>query len=111
MGETVVPVAARAPGWLVAVIAGGFGLFYAYLVWGAVALLIAQAGDADGLGATAWVALVLAVLFPIGVFAVALSIGWRRRARDLALLLLAGLALAAVFWVDVIAYFVALIVG
>lgn len=105
------PTTGRAPGWLVAVVAGGFGLFYAYLVWVAVALLISQAGDAAGLTATAWAAMVLAVLFPIGVFAVALSLGWRRRARELALLLLGGLALAAVFWVDVVAYFAALIVG
>ena len=92
----------RTPGWLVAAIAGGFGLFYAALVWVAVALLISQAANADGLTATAWGAMVLAVLFPIGVFAVALSLGWRRRAHELALLLLGGLVLAAGVWVDVV---------
>ncbi len=90
--------------WPVAVIAGAFGLFYAYAVWNAVALLIAQAGGQLGLNALGWGLLLFTAAFPLLVFAGAFALGARRGAGRFALLLLAGLALVAVFWLDVVAY-------
>lgn len=92
------------PTWLIATIAGFFGLFYAYAVWGAVGFLIAQAGGTLGLNALGWFVLLFAVVFPILVFAAAFALGWRRRAWQFALLLLAGLGVASVLWLNVLAY-------
>lgn len=92
------------PTWLIATIAGIFGLFYAYAVWGAVDFLVLQAGGALGLNGLGWFVLLFAVVFPILVFAGAFALGWRRSAWQFALLLLAGLGLAAVFWLDILAY-------
>ena len=55
----------------------------------------------NGLGWSIWI---FAVLFPILVFAVALAFGYRRPAHHLFLLLLTGLALVAVVWLDIVAY-------
>jgi len=92
------------PTWLAAAIAGGFGLFYAYAVWNAVSFLIQQASGPLGLNGLGWGLLLFAAVFPILVFAGALALGLRRRAGEFALLLLAGLCLVAVFWLDVVAY-------
>lgn len=90
--------------WLVVTIAGFFGLFYAYALWNAVAFLIDQATGALGLNAYGWFVLLFAVAFPVIVFGAAFALGWRRRAGEFALLLLAGLALVAVLWLNVVAY-------
>ncbi len=103
------PASRKTPTWLTATIAGLFGLFYAYAVWTAVALLISQAGDTSGLGAVGWIVLAFAVVFPILVFAGAFALGLRRSAGVFALVLLAGLALTAVFWLNVVAYTLTLI--
>lgn len=92
------------PTWAVATIAGFFGLLYAYVVWNAVTLLSYQASGALGINGLGWVVLVLAAVFPIGVFAVAFALGWRRTALRFMAILLTGLALVAVFWVNVLAY-------
>lgn len=92
------------PTWLIATIAGLFGLFYAYAVWGALDFLFLQAGGGLGLTALGWFVLLFAVVFPMLVFAAAFALGWRRRAWQFALILLAGLALAAVLWLNVLAY-------
>jgi len=92
------------PVWLTATIAGAFGLFYAYAVWNAVDFLIVQATGPRGLNGLGWAVLLFAVVFPILAFAGAFALGLRRRAGDLALLLLAGLGLVAVFWLNVISY-------
>jgi len=92
------------PTWLVATIAGGFGLLYAYTVWNAVSLLVYQASGVLGLNGLGWFVLLLAVVFPIAAFAVAFALGRRRRAGVFVLLMLAGLALVAVFWLNVLAY-------
>lgn len=89
---------------VIVAIAGGFGLFYAYAVWSAVTLLIAQATGPLGLNGLGWFVLLAAVLFPVAVFAVAFALGWRRRAGWFALTLLVGLALVAVFWLNVLGY-------
>nr|WP_198425989.1 bacitracin resistance protein [Microbacterium ureisolvens] len=89
---------------MVATIAAAFGLFYAYAVWNAVAFLIQQATGMLGLNALGWGVLLFAVAFPIIVFAVALGVGMRRPPGHLAVILLTGLGLVAIFWLNVVAY-------
>lgn len=111
-GDAVAPdtaaVARRTPTWLLATIAGGFGLFYAYAVWNALGNLIqsVQFAGENGfvLSPIGWVIWILAVIFPIAAFAAAFAIGYRRPAHLLILVMLTGLALTAVFWLNVVAY-------
>lgn len=84
------------PRWITGLVLGLAGLFYAYAVWNAVAHLIRMAQG--GLSGTGWIALLFGVVFPAVVFAFAYGIGRRRRAGELALTLLAGLGIVAVFW-------------
>ncbi|MDL9980118.1 bacitracin resistance protein [Microbacterium candidum] len=95
---------AAMPTWLIAVIAAAFGLFYAYALWNAVAFLISQASGPLGLNGYGWFVLLLPVVLPILVFAGAFALGWRRRALPFAAILLTGLALVSVFWLDIVAY-------
>ena len=92
------------PVWAIATISGAFGLFYAYVVWNAATLLAYQASGVLGLNVIGWIVLGLAVVFPILVFALAFAVGWRRAALPFAVILVAGLALVAVFWLNVLAY-------
>jgi hypothetical protein len=92
------------PTWLVVTISALFGLFYAYAVWNAVAFLVTQANGPLGLNGYGWFVLLLPVVFPLVAFAVAFRVGYRRKAYEFALVLLAGLALVAVFWLDIVAY-------
>jgi hypothetical protein len=92
------------PTWLIVTIAGGFGLFYAYAVWTALSFLIQQASGLEGLSGYGWFVLLLPLVFPIIAFAGAFALGWRRAALPFALIMLSGLALVAVFWLDVLAY-------
>lgn len=101
--STVQP-ARRTPTWLVATVAGGFGLFYAYAVWVAVGHLVTQATGLLGLNGLGWAVLGSAVIFPILVFAGAFALGYRRGAGAFALILLAGLGLTAVFWLNILSY-------
>ncbi|GEP46618.1 hypothetical protein MSA03_01260 [Microbacterium saccharophilum] len=94
---------ASMPTWLAATIAGAFGLFYAYAVWNAVAFLIDKATN-PGLNSLGWAVLLFAVLFPLIVFGAALALGLRRPPAHFAALLLAGLGLTAVFWLNIISY-------
>lgn len=98
------PAAPRTPVWLVVTIAGLFGLLYAYAVWNAVAFLVAQASGALGLNALGWGVLLFAAVLPLLVFGAAFALGWRRTPGRFALVLLAGLCVVAVFWLDVLAY-------
>lgn len=91
------------PLWLVAAIAGFFGLFYAYAMWTAVAFLAQQAGADSGLTGYGWFVLLLPVVFPIVVFVAAVAIGRRRRILPFTLVMFTGLALVAVFWLNVFA--------
>lgn len=108
MTSTPTPAPARRgsilPVWVVATIAGIFGLLYAYVVWNAATLLAYQASGVLGINGLGWLVLLLAVLFPIVVFAIAFAIGHRRRALPFAAILLTGLALVAVFWMSILAY-------
>ncbi|MGR6741701.1 bacitracin resistance protein [Microbacterium sp. F1-18] len=94
-------VAQTPPVWRVAVVAGAFGLFYAYAVWAAVPLLLTPSPARTAVG---WVAVVAAVVLPIVIFAGAFALGWRRRSGSFALILLAGLGLSAVFFLNVLSF-------
>ena len=101
------PAAARRsalPTPAVATIAGLFGLFYAFVVWNAVTLLTYQASGTLGINGLGWVVLLIAVLFPILAFAIAFALGWRRRVLPFCAIMLAGLAIVAVFWTNILAY-------
>lgn len=87
--------------WKVATVAGAFGLFYAYAVWAAVPLLITPSPARTAVG---WVAVIAAVALPILIFAGAFALGWRRRSGAFAMVLLAGLGLAAVFFLNVLSF-------
>lgn len=92
------------PTWLIVTIAGLFGLFYAYVVWSAVALLIQQVNGPLGLNGLGWFVYVLPIIFPLVAFGVAFAIGARRRAGELAIALLAGLTVSAAFWLAIVGY-------
>lgn len=103
-GSVASPRRAVLPVWLIATVAGVFGLLYAYVVWNAVAFLVVQASGSVGLNGLGWFVMLFAVLFPIVVFAAAFALGWRRSIGPFALIMLSGLALVAVFWLNVLAY-------
>ncbi|WP_322412008.1 bacitracin resistance protein [Microbacterium invictum] len=96
--------ARRRPVWVTVAVSGAFGLFYAYVVWNAVTLLVAQASGPLGLNALGWAVLGLAIVFPIVAFGVAFAVGARRAIGEFALVMLVGLAVVAVLWVNVLAY-------
>ena len=56
------------------------------------------------IGVTSWVALILAIILPVVIYVVAIALTRRRRLGTVALVLLAGLGLVAVFWLDVVGY-------
>lgn len=94
--------ASRAPRWVVAIVTGLAGLFYAYAIWNAVAHLISMAQG--GLTTLGWVTLGFGILLPAIVFMFALAVGRKRKLGEYSLVLLAGLALVAVFWLNLIGY-------
>lgn len=97
-----------APLWLVVFIAATAGLFFAYAVWSAVGNLVqtvafyGQAGFS--LTAWGWFVWLFAAVFPVLVWSIAFALGFRRRAHELAVIMLVGLALTAVFWLNVLSY-------
>ncbi|MEV4735364.1 MULTISPECIES: hypothetical protein [unclassified Microbacterium] len=109
MSDTTVPSASLSPRWITGLVLGIAGLFYAYAIWNAIAHLITMAQS--GLDTAGWVALVFGVVFPAIVFVFAYLIGRRRRVGELAIVLLAGLGLVAVFWLSLIAYSLTLATG
>ncbi|MFL0566302.1 hypothetical protein ACH0CG_11115 [Microbacterium sp. 179-I 1D1 NHS] len=94
----------RGTSWVPAAISGVFGLFYAYAVWTAVAFLVAQASGVEGLNGGGWAILLFSVVFPIIVFVAAVVLGRRRPLFQLAVVLLVGLGLVAVFWLNILTY-------
>ncbi|GAA0494033.1 bacitracin resistance protein [Microbacterium aurantiacum] len=110
MTETAPPTQARphAALWLIVAIAAAAGLFFAYAVWSAVGNLIqtvafySEAGFS--LNALGWFVWLFAAVFPVLVWSVAFALGFRRRAHELALIMLVGLALVAVFWLNILSY-------
>ncbi|GAA1991580.1 bacitracin resistance protein [Microbacterium pumilum] len=106
MNGTTTDAAASAPRknptWVVATIAGGFGVFYAYAVWNALGNLIEAAPL--GLNGLGWFLWIFATVFPILALAAAFAVGFRRPVHHFFLVMLTGLALTAVFWLNVVAY-------
>ncbi len=98
---TTVDRSDRTPTWLVATVAGLFGLFYAYAVWSGVGLLISPSPERTAIG---WAVLAFVTVFPILVFAAAFALGYRRSPAAFSLILLTGLGLVAVFLQNVLAY-------
>ncbi|MGM1016077.1 MAG: bacitracin resistance protein [Actinomycetota bacterium] len=90
--------------WLRAVVLGITGLFYAYAVWNAVAFLITYATSALGLNTYGWFVLLFAVVFPALVLAVAYALGRGRKLGEFSLVLVTGLGVVAVFWMNIVAY-------
>ena len=92
------------PTWAIVALSVLFGLFYAYFVWNAVDFLSQAAGGAQPLNGYGWFVLSLSVVFPLIAFGVAFAVGWRRRWWQFALVLLTGLCLVAVFWLNILTY-------
>lgn len=93
---------AKAPHWLRSIVIGLAGLLYSYAIWNALAHLVSLAQS--GLTGTGWLVLVFGVVFPALVFGFAYVIGRRRSVGELALVLLAGLGIVAVFWLSLLGY-------
>jgi hypothetical protein len=106
--DAAAPRARRAPLWLVVTISALAGLFYAYAVWNAIGNLVETIGfygDAGmSLNALGWFVWIFAAVFPIVVWGGAFVLGHRRPAHELLLVMVTGLALVSVFWLNVIAY-------
>ncbi|WP_426183544.1 hypothetical protein [Microbacterium sp. TWP3-1-2b2] len=83
------------------VIVGIAGLFYAYAVWNALSYLFTVAPA--GINAYGWFVLIFSVLFPVLVFVIVYALGRHRSAGELTVAMIAGLALVAVFWMNVAA--------
>lgn len=96
------------PGWVLTAVAGVFALLYAYAVWSAIGNLVAAVGVASRnglhLNAMGWFIWIFAALFPVIVYAGAFSFARRRRPGVAILAMLSGLAIVAVFWLDVTGY-------
>ena len=97
--SVVEPVAARpALTPLALVIAGLFGLVYAYFVYQAIGNMIElpKSYDSIGLGdSVPWVLLVIGLLIPVLVYVLAFVIGLRRPVLDKAVIFIMGLAITA----------------
>lgn len=94
-----------AAGWLVFTILAITGLGYAFAVFNAIAFLVELAPL--GLSGYGWFVLLFAIVFPLIVLAVVYAIGRRRSGLELLAISLAGLGVTAVFWLNVLAHYVA----
>lgn len=92
------------PTWLIVTIAGLFGLFYAYFVWNAIDYSVLLSHGERPLNGYGWFVLVFAAVAPVIAFSAAFAIGWRRSWWEFSLVKMTGLALVAVFWLDILAY-------
>ncbi len=98
------PTRRTLPTWLIVTISGLFGLFYAYFVWNAVDFLLRAASGAQPLNGYGWFVLLLSVIFPLVAFGVAFAVGWRRTWWQFSLVLISGLCVVAVFWLNILTY-------
>lgn len=96
-------VSAGSPRWLVGLVLGVAGLFYAYAIWNAIAHLVSMAAP-HGLTGAGWATLLFGAVFPAIVFLFAFAIGRRRNVGELALVMLTGLGIVAVFWMSLLGY-------
>lgn len=94
-------------GWLSIVVAALFGLLYAFDVWEAIGNMLNLPGFYEVLGLSPagipWWLLIVGVLAPIAVFAIAFLVGRRRNIGIRALVFLTGLAVSAGVALSVIA--------
>lgn len=90
--------------WYMTTIGVLFGLFYAYLVWQAIASLVTGVSGPLGLNVMGWFVWLMAALVPVLAFTVAFRLGQKRGKLGAALLLFAGLGLAVVFWLNILSY-------
>jgi hypothetical protein len=83
-----------------------FGLFYAYDAWEAVGNLVGLSQYASALDTSitpvGWVVLIAAILLPVGLFAAAFVLGRRRSLLMQAGFYLAGLAVSALLYLDIV---------
>ena len=105
-GATTAPVTPKqaVPTWFAAAAGVLFGLFYAYIVWQAVAGLVAAAVGPLGLNAFGWMVWLMAIIVPLIAFGAAFVVGRRRGMLGYALTMLAGLGVVAAFWLNIVAY-------
>lgn len=92
------------PSWFAATFGALFGLLYAYIVWQAVASLVAAASGPLGLNMTGWLVWIMAIVVPLIAFGAAFVVGRRNGMLGYALSMLAGLGLVAAFWFNIVAY-------
>ena len=99
----------RTPLWLAVTLAVLFGLFYAYDVFEALGNLIGISDFANQLDASingfGWVLLVLGLVLPLVLFAIAFSLGRNRGPLAQIAFYAVGLGLSAVLSLDIIAAF------
>lgn len=105
-GASAAPVTPKrlVPTWYAVTIGVLFGLFYAYIVWQAVASLVSAAAGPLGLNAMGWLVWIMAIVVPLIAFGAAFVVGRRSGKLGYALTMLAGLGLVAAFWLNIVAY-------
>jgi len=81
---------------------GILGLAYAFVIWNATFYLIEMAQA--GISGYGWTLLVMPVIVPMIVFTVALLLTRRRPLGMFIVVMLAGLGLSAVFWLDTLSF-------
>lgn len=84
------------------VLTGILGLAYAFLVWNATFYLIEMAQA--GISGYGWTVLLLPVIVPMIVFVIALLIARRQAVGGFVIVMLAGLGVSAVFWLDTLSF-------
>ncbi|WP_036320583.1 hypothetical protein [Microbacterium indicum] len=94
-----------APIWLRGVVFIVFGVLYAYAIWAGITYLIVMASTASAYGGSltpvAWIAMIMTMVVPVVSYAASAILGRGRALWALGLMLLTGLALTGVFWLDV----------
>lgn len=104
MSDAVISTRRAVATWYAATLGVLFGLVYAYVVWQAIAGLVAGASGALGLNVMGWLVWLMAALVPVIAFGAAFVVGRTRGMLGYALALLAGLGVVAVFWLNVLSY-------
>ncbi|MFJ4045029.1 hypothetical protein ACIPV2_04695 [Microbacterium sp. NPDC089987] len=99
---TAAPTASRLVSLVRGFATGILGLAYAFIIWNATFYLIEMAQA--GISGYGWTVLVMPVIVPMIVFTVALMLTRRRALGVFIVVMLAGLGLSAVFWVDTLSY-------
>lgn len=92
----------RAASILLGFFTGIMGLAYAFIIWTATFYLIQMAQV--GISGYGWIVLLLPIIVPMIVFVVALTVARRRTLGVFIVVMLAGLGLSAVFWLDTLSY-------